>query len=419
MKRISLIIIIGIVIFNGILYFSTKRNENVRLDIVAVNDIKETLAEHWDTLNADGLPRNNYGLDYTVLDQGNQLMGETRSGLDTDLNSAISHRDTIVDIYSGDILLGKLVIYNNTGLIWEKQSSQVFCLSLVALLLTLLANIFYSIYLKRTILLPFNKLQSFAKHVAEGNLDIPLKMDEGNRFGAFTESFDLMREELKIARENERAANLSKKELIASLSHDIKTPVASIKAVAEIMREKSQVEKDIKQLRIIDSKADQINTLMTNMFYTALEELQELKVAVTEEESLKIDDFIREADYHNLVLKTEQAECIVLMDPLRLSQVIDNIISNSYKYAGTKINTSMRINGKYLEVSFKDFGTGVAKEEMPLLFNKYYRARNATGKSGTGLGLYISKYLMEKMSGNISCENTDDGFTVLLKLLLA
>ena len=80
----------------------------------------------------------------------------------------------------------------------------------------------WAVYCSR--LTPFRKLRRFARDVAAGNLDIPLEMDSYGSFGAFTESFGLMREELKKARENERAADQSKKELVASLSHDINTP---------------------------------------------------------------------------------------------------------------------------------------------------------------------------------------------------
>lgn len=77
---------------------------------------------------------------------------------------------------------------------------------------------------------PFRELQEFTTQIAKGNLELPLPIRRNNFFGAFTESFDLMREELKQARESEYQANISKKELIAELSHDIKTPVATIKA---------------------------------------------------------------------------------------------------------------------------------------------------------------------------------------------
>ncbi len=248
---------------------------------------------------------------------------------------------------------------------------------------------------------------------------MPLDMDKNNFFGAFTESFDLMREELNKARENERLANQSKKELVASLSHDIKTPVASIKAVTEVMHVKTSDENQRRQLDIINSKADQINTLITNMFSATLEELQELKVIVTEQSSQVLYDLIRAADYNYKANVGGIAECIILADGLRLSQVVDNIISNSYKYAGTSIYVSSVIKGKYLEIGFKDYGRGVSEEELPLIFNKFYRAKNSKEKGGTGLGLYISKYMMEKMEGDIYCENSVDGFTVLLKLLIA
>lgn len=277
----------------------------------------------------------------------------------------------------------------------------------------------YAVYIDRSIFRPFRKLQAFARHVAEGKLDMPLEMEKGNGFGAFAESFDLMREELAKARENERLANQSKKELVASLSHDIKTPVASIKAVSEVMILNSVIEDDISQLEVINAKADQINTLITNMFSATLEELQELTVRVTEESSVLLGDLIKNVDYNNRATISPIPECIVLIDMLRLLQVIDNIISNSYKYAGTSIGVLVNIKGQYLEIEFKDYGRGVSPEEIPLLFNKFYRARNSVGKSGTGLGLYISQYLMDKMSGDIICRNIDGGFVVILRLHIA
>jgi signal transduction histidine kinase len=255
--------------------------------------------------------------------------------------------------------------------------------------------------------------------VAAGELDFPLEMDKGNQFGAFTESFDLMRDELAKARENERLANESKKELVASLSHDIKTPVASIKAVSEIMSVKSQNEEEKRQLAIINAKADQINTLITNMFNATLEELQRLSVTVTEESSAMLYDIIKNADYNGSASISHIPECIMLADPQRLQQVVDNIISNSYKYAGTSINVTAVIKDQYLEIEFRDYGQGVSSEEIPLLFHKFYRAKNSSGKNGAGLGLYISKYLMNKMDGNIGCRNTGDGFAVTVKLYIS
>lgn len=225
-----------------------------------------------------------------------------------------------------------------------------------------------------------------------------------------------MRHELAKARESERRANESKKELVASLSHDIKTPVASIKAVSEIMMVKTDNSEEKKRLAIIDSKADQINTLITNLFNATLEELQRLSVTVSKQPSTALGDMIRAADYNGSTVVSPIPACMVQADPQRLQQVIDNVISNSYKYAGTSIRVAFAVRGQYLEVEFRDFGQGVSPEELPLLLHKYYRAKNAQGKNGAGLGLYISKYLMNRMSGSIVCRNLEDGFAVTLKL---
>ncbi|MBH1941745.1 HAMP domain-containing histidine kinase [Mobilitalea sibirica] len=418
-KKITIIIFISLSITTGIAMFAFKDRSKAEINVVEVNDIVKSLANRWEDLDEYGLPGLHYGMDYVVFDNNNKLIKATRRGLSEDLSSAIRNRDTIVDIKQKDQILGKLVIYNDAKDLWQQYRKQLLTLTLLILFIVAILSLSYIVLIDKKIFRPFRKLQTFAKHVAEGNLDLPLEMDRGNLFGAFTESFDLMREELKRARENERAANQSKKELVASLSHDIKTPVASIKAVSEVLSAKSMNDVVRNQLNIINSKADQINTLITNMFNATLEELQELKVRVTEQSSQLLYDLIHKADYDNQVTVSKIAECIILADELRLEQVIDNIISNSYKYAGTSIDVTARITAGYLEVIFRDYGLGVSEEERPLLFNKFYRAKNAENKSGTGLGLYISKYLMNKMSGEIDCENTESGFLVKIKLLLA
>lgn len=418
-KSLTLLAIAIFLIGISTMLYLFPSTEDIEINVVEVNDISQSLAKQWDSLDNGDLPCLQYGLDYVVLDNKGNFIRATRSGLNEDINSAINNRDTIVDILLDTKVLGKLIIYNNTNELWRQHKNNMLIIIIAIMAFIALFYLVYGIYIYRIIFKPFRKLQAFAHHVAAGELDIPLEMDESNIFGAFTESFDLMREELAKARENERKANQSKKELVASLSHDIKTPVASIKAVSEIMIIKSDNEEDKRQLSIINSKADQINTLISNIFNATLEELQELKVTVKEIWSTELYDLIKNADYNNKAIVSEIPECIVLADSLRLLQVIDNIISNSYKYAGTAINVMGNISGQYLVLEFKDYGYGVQLEEIPLLFNKFYRGENSTGKSGAGLGLYISKYLMNKMQGDIRYNNTDEGFTLILKLRIS
>ncbi|MEO3946346.1 HAMP domain-containing sensor histidine kinase [Gorillibacterium sp. CAU 1737] len=402
----------------GVILYAFRGTEEAGMDLVAVNDITQSLIKQWDHLDPGQLPGGQYGLDYVVLDSGEQFLAATRKGLNEDMDSAIRNRDTMVDITLDGKVLGKLILFNHTRELWGQYRSDFLLFLGVSLISITMFCLLYALYIDRSIFRPFRNLQAFARHVAEGKLDMPLEMDKGNGFGAFAESFDLMREELAKARESERMANQSKKELVASLSHDIKTPIASIKAVSEVMMIHA-VEEDKNQLAVINSKADQINSLVTNLFTATLEELQQLTVTVTEESSAVVAHVIQQVDYQNKAVIARIPECVVRIDRLRFLQVVDNVISNSYKYAGTPITVSACIIGPYLELAFEDQGQGVSSDELPLLFHKYYRAQNAAGKSGTGLGLHISHYLMSKMAGEIDCRNVEGGFVVTVRLLLA
>lgn len=147
-------------------------------------------------------------------------------------------------------------MYNNDVIMFQSEKrAAVFAVATAMLLqFCICGGCFF--YLQRAIIKPFGKMKRFAQRIAGGNLDIPLEMDRRNLFGAFTESFDLMRSELKKARMAEARANASKKELVAKLSHDIKTPVASIKAASEVGAALSADEKIRENYGQIIQKAD-------------------------------------------------------------------------------------------------------------------------------------------------------------------
>ena len=335
----------------------------------------------------------------------------------------------IVMSHSEDALVDALVAYQDeqSALLTSKSTLLRNCL--LVILTAFAVGGFYLLYtIDRQYLKPFRELQSFAQNVASGNLNIPLRMNRSESFGAFTESFDLMRDELARAREAERHADLSKKELVASLSHDIKTPVASIKAATELMSASISDPKQLSQLQAISNKANQIDTLITNLFSATLEDLQELPVTPTELPSLLLETLIEQADYQKRAPRSTVPECIIIADPVRLAQVLDNIFENSYKYANTAIEVTTSLENDTLNIAITDFGPGVSPEELTLLCQKFYRGSNATNISGSGLGLYLAKHFMQKMHGDLQVMNnqktsptgsTNTSFTVALNLTLA
>lgn len=420
--RLKWLIVMILVVFSSGIVTSViiiKNKSIPEVNLVAVNEVVKTVEKNWGQVNGDLFKQIDLQQPFAIIDSMENVIYQTSGTQFSNLFETIKNRDIIVDLKQEETFVGKIIIKNNEQEILKKMKSELtFSISIIIGLLMLIC-IFYIYYIHRTVLNPFNQLQHFATNVARGNLDIPLVMDKNNHFGAFTESFDIMREELAVARQREYESNRSKKELVATLSHDIKTPVASIKAVSELMLMQATDEKIIRQVNTIYSKADQIDLLITDMFHATLEELQQLKLTVTEESSRVLVNMLENVNYDNKINYATIPQCIILMDPVRMQQVIDNIISNSYKYAGTKIEITSQIHKGFLELHINDFGPGIIEEELPLVFNKYFRGENVKGNNGSGLGLYISKYFLENMNGQISCQNRNDGFTVILKIKLA
>ena len=121
---------------------------------------------------------------------------------------------------------------------------------------------------------------------------------------------------------------------------------------------------------------------------------------------------VREAEIPNVVLNT---------DIKSLGRVIGNIITNSYKYAGTPIDVRYGLTEGFLEMNIRDYGPGVPDNEISLITNKFYRGKDPekSGQEGNGLGLYIARMLMEKMNGEIVISNADKGLSITLLIPLS
>lgn len=228
-----------------------------------------------------------------------------------------------------------------------------------------------------------------------------------------------MRAELKKARIAEAEANAGKKELVAKLSHDIKTPVASIRAAAEVGLALSETQKQSENYQGIIGKADQINALVTNLFTATLEELSQLSVTSADVDSRELKVMLQNADYLHRAGIPDFPGCLVYVDRLRLQQVFDNIFANSYKYADTEIKVSFQKDAHALYISVEDMGGGVREEELPLLKEKYKRGSNTENIEGAGLGLYISDFFLKEMQGELKVENGQQGLKVTISVPLS
>ncbi len=416
-RFVLLAVLLTVILIIPVLFLNYGKQASAGyLDNTVVNGLLNELSADWDNVNAKNrsiVPQIE-GISYEVMDNDGRILVRTNTGMPEDLGRATSERYTIRDIKVDGEVVGKLLISNDfTSMRNETQKNYERRFIIVALVEALLIALFL-LWVYRNIIKPFEDLKEFASDIASGDLDKPLKMDRGNIFGSFTESFDIMRTELSEAKQKEYEAQRSKMELVSQLSHDIKTPVASIKALGELLEAQSTDPKTKERLGSIVTKADNIDAMVSDLFTETLTELNELNVETSEQESRILDRIIKDADHMDLVTGRNVEECIIMCDPLRVTQVVNNIIFNSYKYAGTNIHLESHIEDDYLVVSFTDEGGGVSNDEIPMITKRFRRGENAKGKPGSGLGLAIAYELMEKMGGDLEVANADKGLRVRL-----
>ena len=420
-KRFAVYLRILFVVSLSLLILVASSTRYAQIDSVMLNDIARTVKENWD--NIDALNEKSFDTEIMLFNSDNKCI---YSSSDTAFNGINAPLDAVregmitMPVSEGEQFLGTVVSVNPERITYRRTIMRLAMVTfgMMALLLVLYIAFFY--YINRNVVKPFERMKEFAGLIAEGRLDEPLMMDRNNIFGVFTESFDIMREELKASKQREIELKMKEKELIASLSHDLKTPVTGIRAICGVLLVKVQDEYVKAKVDNIEQKTQEISTLINDLLASALDDLGEMKVNVTEETSDILNVLVNEHDIYGKVHSEDIPECILRFDKNRMSQVIGNIINNSYKYADTNIDISYRFSGNFLEMKLRDYGEGVNPEEVGFLTNKFYRGRNNTvGKEGSGLGLYISSELMKKMGGQLICISDENGFEVTLMILLA
>lgn len=276
-------------------------------------------------------------------------------------------------------------------------------------------------YVYFAILRPFDKMKNFALKISKGDFDVPLDYERSNYFGEFTWAFDSMRREITKARSSEREAIENNKTVIATISHDIKTPISSICVYAEGLEANmdSSPEKRRRYLDVIMRKCDEVSRLTNDLFMHSLSNLDKLKIdACPIELCAFLENVIGElsAEQNDIAYIKPDFSAMVLADKNRLTQIAENIINNSRKYAKSRIDVSITRAEDNVSVHFRDYGQGIPGEDMPFICNKFYRGKNCGEEQGSGLGLYIVEYIMKKLNGEMRLYNRTEGLEVVISL---
>jgi signal transduction histidine kinase len=214
-------------------------------------------------------------------------------------------------------------------------------------------------------------------------------------------------------------------------SHELKTPLTTLLGNAQLLyrraeREGHFPERDQRTIRVISEQAQRLNGLVTTLLDLSRIEQGQLTL---EQVPVDVDALIRRVvdeirlahDQHPIAYQVQETPCIVIGDTVRLEQVVQNLISNAIKYSppGEPVTVAVMSQGEKVCVSVADRGIGIPAENLPNLFGRFYRARNAEAHqiTGLGIGLFVVKEIVTLHGGTIevtSTEGVGSTFTICL-----
>ncbi|WP_234122467.1 HAMP domain-containing sensor histidine kinase [Clostridium hydrogenum] len=301
---------------------------------------------------------------------------------------------------------------------------------IAASIIIIIFFVYISLVVKKDILEPINSLDKSAKNILKGDFSCKIKYDYDNEIGAFCHDFEAMRDELKFSKEKEVEIKRNEKELLACISHDIKTPLTAIHGYVSgikdgIVKDREGIEN---YCTVILRRVKILTKLLEDILEHSKAELNKMNIVM---EEFYCGDFFRDIledlsiEVESKGLRFEMLDeipnLLLKADKKRISEVIYNLISNSIKYSkeSSMIGVYFEVTMNYLKVYVKDTGIGIASSDVPYIFNKFYRGEKSRNQNiqGSGLGLSISKYIVEAHGGFMECiESSVRGTTMSFSL---
>ena len=288
---------------------------------------------------------------------------------------------------------------------------------IIVLLLAVVCVMIYSFYTTRKIKRPLDNINRALSKIIDGNYDE--KIDENNvlEFKVISDTINYLTQKLKDSNEENRRLEESKNKMLLDLSHDIRTPITSIKGFSQALYE-GMIDDENKKMRYyktIYTKSERVAELVNDLFeFVRMDKIQyTIKL-----ENIDICEYIRQIvlSYYDeiqnkgfeLIINIPEEPIMFKVDIKLFKRVIVNLIENSLKYnsEGTKLRIEVRDANKFVVIEIADNGIGIEESIRDKIFDAFVRAdksRKSTG--GSGLGLSIAKKIVENHGGEIKLLN--------------
>ena len=308
----------------------------------------------------------------------------------------------LITIAAVFLAVNKMVIAQSSGFL-------IILITLCASLLGIMVNLI----LMRPTIKSLERLRKQARDISKNNFSTMDEIVAPSEFKELSQDFNAMSAKLKETFKSLKDSENEKDEIIAQLSHDIKTPITSIKATVEGILDGIIAPEEISDyLGTIDRQTDRLNNLVEELNYLSLNQVNKVE---TEQETIFLDQLLIETmSEFQLTLEREKRKVAIDVTPTgakiisdrdKLSRIVYNLINNALKYSqeGTPLKVSARFESNEVTISVTDSGLGISTEELQNIFRRLYRVEGSRNMNtgGHGLGLYIAQELAHQLNGEI------------------
>ncbi len=346
--------------------------------------------------------------DKSIFTQQRRLNTNRALQLRTDVRSTGNYTGNLTDEYNnnqlvqGTFLNNKYAIIVSTNLartdsIVQIVLSQLQTATFIAVILALVA----SAVLSNWFIQPLTTLSKATQEVSKGNYKVKIQIPKGakDEIGQLANDFNIMTREIESSQQMQ-------KELIASISHDLRTPLTIIRGYAESIRDITGDKPELRegQLNTIIDETDRLSKMVNSVLEYARLSQDALKLNIVQYNmgdmcSDIADIYSHKAESEGKLVEYDGPEVVYVMaDASLIERVMHNFVSNALIHTppqtAVKIKVELLAEGK-VKVNVIDYGEGISEEDQKHLFDKYYRSRKSSGKQGTGLGLAIVKTILE------------------------
>lgn len=294
---------------------------------------------------------------------------------------------------------------------------------------TLILTIWLVLFIRNRVIKPLILITEEANSISIGNLSHPIIYDRDDELGNFILIFDQMRKRLEQQQNKQKVFEIERKNFITSISHDMKTPIASISAYVEALQDgmANSPEEEAQYFKIIESKL----TLLTELS-------KQLSLSYSLPEDLHLDyQEINCYDWITIFFKNSQSECkirgissefkneikkkstaVMLVDLNQLHRALQNILSNSLRYTKKCLSMSTRLDEQNFYLVMENDGCLLETTNVEKIFERFYTEERSDSQGHLGLGLSISKTIIQSMKGSLTAQVSGDTISFEIQIPL-